>query len=542
MTAQRRVRTRSRPGPQHPHRSPHRGAAAPRRGTAAFVRLRLGAVLALIGVALMAQAASAQSPGEVRVLTIDGMINPITERYLVRNLELAANEGAGLVLIELETPGGLLDATQTMTAALLGARVPTAVYVTPAGGRAASAGVFVTMAAHIAAMAPNTRIGAATPVAAEGGELGEDMRQKIINDTVAYARDIANARGRNADWAESAVRDAAVVGANEALELDVIDLVAATRTTLLAEIDGMTVELPQGEVTLATADAAVVEREMSVFEQLFMLLANPNIALLLLSLGALGIYFELANPGAIIPGVTGTIFLIIAFLSLGTLPLSAAGLALVLLGLVLFGAELFVASGGVLAAGGVISFLLGSLLLIDEQGGEFVEVSLPMVFALTIGMALFVVVALRGVIQVRKKPAYIGGSDMVGMTPVMRTSDHVYVEGERWHVIPADPAAAPLVPGQPVRILGRRELSLIVEPAEQGEPGDRGGRPPFNPGAGPSAADSGPGPSPADQSAEPLTPGPGNSPASPDNAGAQSTPANPSPDAQDAQGGRSWTR
>jgi membrane-bound serine protease (ClpP class) len=475
MTALRRIRARSRPYPRRTHRPPPRGAAAPSRGSAAFARLRLGSFLALLGLALLVQPTSAQAPGEVRVLTIDGMINPITERYLVRNLELAANEGAGLVLIELETPGGLLDATQTMTAALLGARVPTAVYVTPAGGRAASAGVFVTMAAHVAAMAPNTRIGAATPVAAEGGELGEDMRQKIINDTVAYARDIANARGRNADWAESAVRDAAVIGANEALELDVIDLVAATRTTLLAEIDGMTVELPQGEVTLATADAAVVEREMSVFEQLFMLLANPNIALLLLSLGALGIYFELTNPGAIIPGVTGAIFLIISFLSLGTLPLSAAGLALVLLGLVLFGAELFVTSGGVLASGGVISFLLGSLLLIDEQGGEFVEVSLPLVLAITIGMALFVVVALRGVIQVRKKPAYIGGSDMVGMTPVMRTSDHVYVEGERWHVTPADPAAAPLVPGQPVRIVGRRELSLIVEPME---PAERAGPPP----------------------------------------------------------------
>jgi membrane-bound serine protease (ClpP class) len=422
-------------------------------------------MLLFFGLAVLASSVSAQSPGEVRVLGLDGMINPVSQRYLVREIDVAASEGAGLVLIELDTPGGLLDATQSLTGAMLGSRVPIAVYVTPQGSRAASAGVFVTMAAHVAAMAPNTRIGAATPVSGDGSEIPEDLRNKLVNDTVAYARSVATARDRNADWAEDAVRDAVVVDAAEALELDVVDLVAADRASLLREIDGRTVPVAAGEITLSTSGVPVVERPMSPFELLFMAIADPNIALLLLSLGGIGIYFELANPGTMLPGIVGAIFLILAFLSLGTLPLSYAGLAFVILGLVLLGAEVFVASGGLLGAGGVVAFGLGSLLLIDERQAPFLEVSRPLILALTVGMGLFVLVALRGVMQVRRRPPFVGQNDLVGRVATVRTPSEVFVFGELWQARPADRGDGPLVPGATVRIVDREGFVLVVEPS-----------------------------------------------------------------------------
>ena len=427
-------------------------------------------MLLLLGFALMAPSAGAQSPGEVRVLTLDGMINPVSERYLVRGIDEAAGDAAGLVVIELDTPGGLLDATQSLTATMLGSGVPIAVYVTPQGSRAASAGVFVTMAAHVAAMAPNTRIGAATPVSGDGGEIPEDLRNKLVNDTVAYARSIATARDRNADWAEDAVRDAVVVDAAEALELEVIDLVVADRAALLEALDGRSVALPAGEKRLDTAGVRVVERPMSPFEQLFMAIADPNIALLLLSLGGIGIYFELANPGAMLPGIVGVIFLILAFLSLGTLPLSYAGLAFVILGLVLLGAEVFVASGGLLGVGGVVAFGLGGLLLIDERQAPFLEVSRPLILALTLGMGAFVLVALRGVMQVRQRRPFVGQDDLIGRTATVRAPGEVFVLGELWQARATDGDHA-LVPGTTVRVAGREGLLLLVEP-EASSPAD----------------------------------------------------------------------
>ena len=438
-----------------------------------FARRRLGAALVLVGLMLGAPSALAQEAGSIRVLSLDGMINPVSERYLVRNIEEAADQGATLVLIELSTPGGLLDATQHITSAMLGARVPVAVYVTPPGTHAASAGTFVTMAAHIAAMAPSTRIGAATPVNAEGGDIPADLREKIINDTVVYARAIADARGRNADWAEDAVRAAAVVPADEAAEIGVVDLVARDRAELLAEIDGRTVALPAGEVTIQTAGAPLDERPMSIFEALFMAIADPNIALLLLSLGGIGIYFELANPGAFLPGIAGAIFLILAFLSLGTLPLSYGGLALLLFGLVLLGAEVFVASGGLLGLGGTVAFALGALLLIDEQQAPFLEVSRPLIAGLTLSLGGFTLIALRGVMQVRRKPAVIGGSDMAGRVARVRAPHEVYVSGELWRARRVE-GDAPLTPGSAVRVVSRQGLELTVEPIETDDaPGSR---------------------------------------------------------------------
>jgi membrane-bound serine protease (ClpP class) len=400
--------------------------------------------------------------GEVRVLSVDGIINPISARYLVRGIEEADAEGDVAVLIELDTPGGLLDATQDITGAMLNARLPVIVYVTPAGTHAASAGTFITMAAHVAAMAPSTRIGAATPVSGEGQEIPDDLRTKIINDTAVYARSIAEARDRNADWAEDAVRDGVSVGAQEAVELDVVDLVAADRVELLEAIDGMTVRLLDDDVTLATGGAVVVEEPMSPFEEFLVVLSDPNIALILLSLGTLGIYFELSNPGAFFPGIFGAIALILALFSLGTLPINYAGLALLVFGLALLGAEVWVASGGVLGIGGGIAFVLGALILVDDSRAPFLEISRPLIFGITLALVAFVLFALRAVMRTRRRPAFIGGGDMIGREGSVRGTSSVFVEGELWRARPAGADTA-MQPGDRVRIIGREALDLIVE-------------------------------------------------------------------------------
>jgi membrane-bound serine protease (ClpP class) len=404
------------------------------------------------------------------MLELRGMINPVSERYLVRELDAAKQDAAALVLIELDTPGGLLDATQSVTSAMLTSDTPIAVFVAPAGSRAASAGVFVTMAAHVAAMAPSTRIGAATPISAEGNELPADAREKILNDTVVYARSIAEARARNADWAERSVRDAEVVQAGRALELGVIDLVAADRSELLARIDGMIVEGQSGPITLRTARGPLEARTMSPFESLLMAIADPNIALLFLTLGSLGIYFELANPGAMIPGIAGAIFLLLGFLSLGVLPVSYAGVALLLLGLLLMGAEIFVTSGGVLAVGGVAAFALGSLVMIDDREAPFLEVSRPLIFALTAVLGAFALIAMRGVIAARRRPVAIGGADLIGRIAEVRSPTEVSVLAESWRA--RGRTGSPLTPGSRVRIVDREGLELTVEPVDDG--GSRG--------------------------------------------------------------------
>ncbi len=402
---------------------------------------------------------------DVHLLTLDDIINPISARYLERGIADASEQGAAAVLIELSTPGGLLEATQDLTAAMLGAEVPVIVYVTPPGTHAASAGVFITMAGHVAAMAPSTRIGAATPVSGDGTEIPEDLARKVINDTAEYARSIAEARDRNVDWAEDAVRDADVVGAVEAVEIEVVDLVADDRDALLDEIDGRTVSLPGSEVTLATADATVVELPMSPFEDLLMAISDPNIAVILLSLGSLGIYFELSAPGSFFPGTLGAIAIILGLLSVGSLPINYAGLALLLLGLALAGAEIWVASGGVLGIGGAIAFLLGGLLLIDDTQAPFLEVSRPLIYGITLALVLFSLAVVRAVMRTRRRQVAIGGNDMVGMTAIMRGPASVYVDGELWSARRTDGNELPNRGS--VRVVARDGMTLIVEPLEQ---------------------------------------------------------------------------
>jgi membrane-bound serine protease (ClpP class) len=290
----------------------------------------------------------------------------------------------------------------------------------------------------------------------------EDLRTKIVNDTAVYARSIAEARGRNADWAEDAVREGVSVGAEQAVELGVVDLVAADRVELLAAVDGMAVRVLDAEVTLATAGAPITEEPMSPFEEVLQVLADPNIALILLSLGTLGIYFELSNPGAFFPGIFGAIALVLALFSLGMLPINYAGLALLVFGLALLGAEIWVASGGVLGVGGGVAFVIGALILIDDSQAPFLEVSRPLIFGITLALVAFVLFALRAVMRTRLRPAYIGGGDMVGRDGIVRGTSSVFVEGELWRARPAGAELA-LRAGDRVQVIGREGLDLVVE-------------------------------------------------------------------------------
>ncbi len=431
---------------------------------AAWLR-RLPALLAvLLGATLLAAGPTDAQGGEVWVLEVEGVINPVTSRYVTRSIAEAEAAGAAAVLIEIDTPGGLLDSTREITTAMLNADVPLITYVTPRGARAASAGVFITLSGHVAAMAPDSRMGAATPVSAEGGDIPDDLREKIINDTVVYARSLANARGRNADWAEAAVRDAEVIGAEEAVEMEVVDLIAPDRAALLAAIDGETVELRSGARQLETGEWSLVERSPSAIEQLLSVISDPNIALLLLSIGSIGIYLELSAPGSFLPGIAGGIALILGLFGLGTLPINYAGLALLLLGIALMGAEVWVASGGLLGIGGALAFVLGALLLIDDTQAPFLEISRPLLIGITLALVAFVLFAFRAVARTRRRPAFIGGADMVGLVATVRASDSIYVEGERWRARLADADAGPLVPGSRVKVVGRDGFDLVVEP------------------------------------------------------------------------------
>ena len=307
--------------------------------------------------------ASRASPGEVYVARVDGVISPSTADFIAGAIHKAEQAQAQALVIEMDTPGGLDLSMRIIIKEMLRSPVPVIVYVSPGGARAASAGAFITIAAHVAAMAPGTNIGAAHPVQMGGGEMDKVMAEKVENDAAAYIRSLAERRGRNATWAEEAVRKSVSITEKEAVKLKVIDLVADDLADLLAQVDGRTIETGAGQVTLATKAATTTEVEMSFRDKILQVISNPTIAYILLILGMAGIYFELSNPGAILPGVLGGICLILAFWAFQTLPISFAGLLLIIFGVLLFIAELQVVSHGVLTAGGIIAMFLGSLML-----------------------------------------------------------------------------------------------------------------------------------------------------------------------------------
>jgi membrane-bound serine protease (ClpP class) len=429
----------------------------------------------LAGLLLAAAAASgvpgparAASPAGVATLELDGAITPVTVRLVAAALDRARREQAAALVILLDTPGGLERSMRAIVKDLLNAPVPVIVYVAPTGARAASAGVFITLAAHVAAMAPATNIGAAHPVLAGGGQADRESMRKIENDAAAFIRSVARERERNADWAERAVRQSVSATEREAVKLGVVDLVAGTVPALLAEVDGRTVRTAAGPVQLRTRGAAVAPIDIGVRDRFLALISDPNIAYVLLMLGMLGLFFELATPGAILPGVIGGISLIVAFFAFQSLPINYAGLLLILFGVVLLLAEIKVVSHGILTIGGVIAILLGSVMLVNTPELPFLRVSwtviLPVV-ASTVGVLLL---AVSAGVRAQRRPATTGAQGLVGATAVARTplrpEGQVLVQGEIWRAV-ADPA--PVEEGERVRVVAMDGLTLRVTRPER---------------------------------------------------------------------------
>jgi membrane-bound serine protease (ClpP class) len=423
------------------------------------------AALVLLGLLGAMPAAGAAAP--VATIQIDGVISPVTVRLVEGALARAQADRAAALVILLDTPGGLERSMRSICQRLLNAEIPVIVYVAPTGARAASAGVFITMAAHVAAMAPATNIGAAHPVAVGGGMDKESLR-KIENDAAAFARTIAAERGRNAEWAEKAVRQSVAITEREAVKLRVVDLVAESVPDLLDRVDGRTVKTARGAVTLRTRGAAVQAIEIGFRDRVLNVITDPNVAYILMMLGMLGLFFELSNPGVILPGVIGGIALILAFFAFQSLPINYAGLLLILFGIALLVAEIKVVSHGVLAIGGIVAMSLGSLMLFDAPEID-VRVSWWVVLP-TVGATagVFLVVIATGVRALAARSP-LGAPALVGQTGVARSAlepeGQVLVQGELWRAVAR---AGPVQAGERVRVAAVNGLTLTVERVEEG--------------------------------------------------------------------------
>ncbi len=424
----------------------------------------LRAVLAAFAVAAVVPSAYAATPPRVRAVEFDNDVNPVTADYAVGEIERANEKRYDAVVILLDTPGGLSDSMKDIYEAELASKIPVIVYVYPEGARAASAGVWIGQAGDILAMAPQTNIGSSTPISVGGEDIQEDLRRKVVNDAAASLRALAREHGRNVKWADAAVRRASNLNAREALEQNVIDVIAPNLPALLNKIDGRETK-PKGLV-LHTAGAQVDYVEMSLWKRILDTLIDPNLIVILLSVGVLGITIELWNPGLILPGTVGAISLVIALFGLQVLPVSWAGILLMLLAAGFFVAETFVVSHGALTLAGAVAFVIGSLMLFDPAGDAY-QVSLPVAIGVAATMALLVGLAAVKIVQVRRAPVVTGDSELIGQVGVVRQAldpeGFVFVHGELWR---ARTSGEIVPPGEAVRVEGLDDgLTLTVSPA-----------------------------------------------------------------------------
>jgi membrane-bound serine protease (ClpP class) len=404
--------------------------------------------------------APARGDGRVLLVHLEGPVSPVTDEALGAAIDRAERERYRALIIQVDTPGGLESSMRQMVKRMLASEVPILTWVAPGGARAASAGVFITMAGDVAAMAPGTNIGAATPVSLQG-PMDSTMAHKVTNDAAAFARTIAAQRGRNAQWAEQAVRLAVAVSETEAESLAVVDFIAATRVELLARADGRTWRRGAETHTLEVKGLPVDEIEPGLRQRLLAVIAEPNVAYILMLLGFYGLMFELQNPGAVLPGVVGGIALILAFLALSTLPVNYAGIALILLSIAFFVAEIKVASHGVLAAGGVIALLLGSIILFR---GETARLSWQVIVGATAATSLFFLFIIGAGLRAQRLKVQTGGSGLVGLggraVERLAPAGRVEVSGELWNAVSDSPVEA----GAEVVVTGLSRLTLRVRP------------------------------------------------------------------------------
>ena len=409
-------------------------------------------------MALVGPSQGVTNEREVMIVELEGPINPATATFLTRGLEKAEDRGSVLVIIRLDTPGGLASSMRTMIKAILNSRVPVVVYVSPQGAGAASAGVMVTVSAHIAAMAPGTNIGAAHPVTAGGKDMQKTMTEKVVNDMASYGRGLAQQKGRNAEWVEKAIRESVSITADEAVEKNVVDLVAPNVDELLKLLDGREITLREGKIILKTKDLAKKFYHQGVRDKILKTISDPNIAYILMMIGFAGLYFELSHPGVIFPGVVGAISLILAFYSFQTLPVNYAGLLLILLAIIFFIAEIKVTSYGALSLGGLVSLTLGSIMLFEDLG---VSLRLMAPTILLVG-GFFVVVSTLAFRAYRSTP--MSGMDgLIGEVGLVKESIDpeglIFVHGEYWRAT----AGERIDPDERVEVEGADGLVLKVK-------------------------------------------------------------------------------
>ncbi len=423
--------------------------------------------LVLCAVLALAAALPAAA-GEVVVLHLDDTIQPVSQRYIERGLAEAARRDANLLVLQLDTPGGLIDTTRKITSAITASPVPVVVYVAPSGARAASAGFFILLSADVAAMAPGTHTGAASPVGGQGEDLGDTLKKKMFNDTSAMVRSLAEGRGRNVEKAIAAVMEASSYTAEEALEAGLIDLIVKNLDDLLKTLDGREVKRFDGRtVKLELAGAVVVPLERTSAERFLSVLANPNIAYLLMALGMLGIYVEITHPGGVLPGVVGVIAMLLALYSLSVLPVNLTGVALIVFAMVLFLLEVKITSYGLLTAGGVISFVLGSLMLFDSPIPDM-RVSLGVILPTALAVAGITIFLLTRVARAHRAPVMTGKEGLVGevgqVLVELAPQGKIAIHGEYWDARTESAAALPR--GARVRVVAVGAHDLVVEPAD----------------------------------------------------------------------------